>query len=155
MHWNKVSQKMFKNRPMDHLFNELLKLDEARKWDLNYKKVFSEHVYSFNHSKLLLPEAWSICQIIIWAWNAPGWEYMFFFIFQSSITPQLFLNKISFLIKKICFCFVPLFHATRWTPPSGAIIGWGHIGQKYYSLKIIFHECVPVATHWSKHIHGK
>lgn len=42
---------------MDHLFNELLKLDEARKWDLNYKKVFSEHVYSFNHSKLLLPEA--------------------------------------------------------------------------------------------------
>ena len=30
-----------------------------------------------------------------------------------------------------------------------------HIGQKYYSSKIIFYECVPVATHWSKHIHGK
>ena len=33
--------------------------------------------------------------------------------------------------------------------------GRGHIDRKYYSPKIIFYECVPVATHWSKHIHRK
>ena len=27
------------------------------------------------------------------------------------------------------------------------------IGRKYYSPKIVFDECVSVATHWSKHIH--
>ena len=31
----------------------------------------------------------------------------------------------------------------------------GHIDQKYYSPKIGFDECVPVAIHWSKHIHRK
>ena len=31
----------------------------------------------------------------------------------------------------------------------------GHIGRKYYSPKMAFYECVPVATHWPKHIHRK
>ena len=97
---------MFKNRPMDYLFNELLKLDEARKWDLNYKKVFSEHVYSFNHSKLLLPEAWSICQIIIWAWNAPGWEYMFFSFSKAQLRPNYFWTKLVSRSKKYVFVFL-------------------------------------------------
>ena len=38
--------------------------------------------------------------------------------------------------------------------PLSLKIGRGHIDRKYYSSKIIFHECVPVATLWSKHIHG-
>ena len=73
-------------------------------------------------------------------------EHLFYILISaSSIVTSQIANSYQWLLITLARTA-----GSRYQVWARIIVGRRHIDRKYYLPKIIFDECVPVATHWSK-----